>query len=222
MTWNSVRVPLCLGGALALAVATLSAGSAVRPARSGQPAPLLYLDLVENPSRPAGAPAPGAAAAPVPPNSSNWHELHPVLTGQHAQQAYTDNGDGLVSIGDVLRLDGLDYRIVWAGPTYFTTVNGAPRAWEPSQAPHDPAAPVGETWQEVVPAFGTPIAVTAWADNGTGTLDPGDELTVVPDGGAAVTARLDVIGTNITVEPLPVVPTAPTTWSGLKRLFGIQ
>lgn len=213
-----VRASLVLGATLL--VASAGVDPSVREARSGVPATLLYLDLVENPFGPAGGAAPAAFSAPVPPNSSSWHELYPALNGNHVQQAYTDNGDAVISTGDILRLDGLEYRIVWAGPTYFVTVGSTTHAWEPSQGPHDPAHPVGETWSEVMPTFGASIAITSWSDNGTGVLDPGDDLTVVPDGGPAVGAKLDVIGTNITVEPLPVVPTRATTWSALKGIRG--
>ena len=213
-----VRASLIMGAVLIAASAGMT--PAVPEARSGVPATQLYLDLAENASRPGAGPRTLSLAAPIPPNSVSWHELYPTLNANHAQESYTDDGDGVISAGDFLRLDGMDYRILWAGPTYFVTIGSTTHAWEPSLGPHDPAQPVGETWNEVLPTFGSSIAVTSWGDNGTGVLDPGDDLTIVADGGSPVGAKVDLIGTNITVEPVPVVPTRSSTWSFLKRIAG--
>ena len=53
----------------------------------------------------------------MPPPGSHWRELFPNPGTDH-QDVYVDNGDGVLSACDLIKLNGLDFHITWVGPTY--------------------------------------------------------------------------------------------------------
>ena len=133
--------------------------------------------------------APGGAAAAVPANCSTWHELYPTFCNYHHQDAYTDNGDGVISACDFITFDGgLPQHIDWVGPTYFfdvVTITGTYRVvMEPSGA-HNPNNPVCEMWHVVYAQAGSgffhcdTVHIDVWTDkDGSGGLSTGDQITI--------------------------------------------
>lgn len=152
---------------------------------------------------------------PIPPDCSDWHELHPNFCYVDHQDGYEDNGDGVVSACDVIILGGVRYHIDWAGPTYWLVpVAGGDEHWvEPSEPTG--GDPTGEIWHEVYPVFCQEWEVVGWEDNGDGVLSECDMVTLA-DG---ITYHIAEIGLNIEVteEPSPV---EQSTWGKIKSMFG--
>jgi hypothetical protein len=219
---------LVLGVSLTVALAAVAAvGLLLSP-----PAPVtagvasqLHLELVA-PGAPDGLRGSlSPLTGPIPPAGSPWHELYPSFCGSYTQEGYSDNGDGVISACDIIRLSGVDYHIVWAGPTYWTTCQvgtgpPTPVALEPTE-PTSGGNPVCEVWHEVYPNFCQEIHIDNWDDNGDGVVSPCDVvINLTPNGPA--TYHIDRIECNITIEPVPV-PVKPSTWSrikqGIEKLF---
>jgi|GEM_PF-1330837 len=176
-----------------------------------------YLSLV-----PPGPLAPGVfdLAAAIPTNCSTWHELFPAFCVNHHQDAFNDNGDGVLSACDEIVLDGITSHIKWVGPTYYLTCFpvGQPSddvIWEPNQGPHDPASPICETWQEVWPNLGALFHIDDFVDNdGSNSITPCDDLF---SGG--VRYHVNDIRLNIIIEP-PSTPVKRSTWGWIKSRLG--
>lgn len=184
----------------------------------------LYLDLVE-PGSPGGGRVP-LVGNTIPPNCSSWHELYPVYCGTWHQDGYTDNGDGVVSPCDIIRLNGIAYHVVWVGPTYFVTCSRTPggppertAVFEPVGNPPPGNNPICQVWHEIWPNFCQQIHIDSFHDNGNGVLDACDEVDT-NDATGTLFYHIDRIGCNIVVEPVPVTPNRRGTWSWLKGLFG--
>lgn len=216
---------LLLGLSCAVVLAVLAAGALLvaptAPVVAGT-ATQLHLELV----------APGAPgdlrgslsplSGPIPPNGAPWHEIYPSFCAGYTQEGYSDNGDGVISACDVIRLSGVDYHIVWAGPTYWTTCQigtdpPTPVALEPTE-PTSGQNPVCEVWHEVYPNFCREIHIDNWDDNGDGILSPCDVVVNNTPSGPAF-YHIDRIECNITIEPVPV-PSKPSTWSKIKQAIG--
>ena len=182
----------------------------------------IYLDL-QTPASPNARGVTGVAIGDVPPPGSHWHELWPNYCGDWTQEDYRDNGDGVISACDIIVLDGMEYHITWAGPTYFTTCTDPTGLtqeviYEPTADPN-PQSPVCEIWHEVYPNFCAETHVDDYQDNGDGVLS---ECDLVYSGGTDGIVReyhIDRIGCNIIVEPGSSVPNKQTTWGLLKNLF---
>lgn len=208
-----------LASGIALGVVALLVASKPAPVSAGV-ATQLHVELVVP-----AAPGKGAGAfrvAPIPPNGSGWHELFPAFCTTYTQDDYTDNGDGIVSACDIIKLSGVDYHIVWAGPTYWTTCEtpGVPPTtvvYEPTQ-PTSGGNPICEIWHEIWPNFCGQIHIEDWQDNGDGTLSPCDFVFSHLPNGAPVSYHIDRIECDITIEPV-TTPVEPSTWGKVKALF---
>jgi len=205
--------------AAALTLALISA-SETAPAVAGT-ATQLHVELVQQGK--AGGPTP--LIGPIPPNGSSWHELYPAFCGTYTQDAYEDNGDGVVSACDRIRLGGVLYHIVWAGPTYWTTCSTTPGGpgstviFEPTQ-PSNGENPICQVWHEIYPDFCQQIHIDSWIDNGDGLLSVCDVVDVQdPTGLPPRYYHIDRIECDITIEPV-TVPVAPSTWSKVKSFIG--
>lgn len=213
MRSNLVRGTLVLG-AVAL-LGSLVVEPNPRPVLSGVTP--LYLDLVDVPFRPGRGPS--LQTFVLPPNGSVWNELYPNFGTARPQQNLIDNGDTFLSIGDVMRFSGIDYFVSWAGPTYLMNCGATSTAWEPNLGPHNDTNPIGETWSEIHPNFGATVLVTGWTDNGDTYLSSGDILVVQVNGGAPTTCTINATGCDVTLDPVPVVPSEKITWGELKSLI---
>lgn len=175
----------------------------------------LYLELVPSPGAP-GVLSFGVAGPAIPPTGSPWHELYPVFCTVHPQEAYGDNGDGVISVCDGIMLGGIVYHIDWVGPTYHLLAVGtaADTWWEPVDPNHNPANPVCESWQEVHPELGVLHHVDEWEDsNGSGVVDVCD---LIMSGG--IVYHVEEVNVNIRVTP-GGTPTEPSTWGRIKSHF---
>jgi hypothetical protein len=152
---------------------------------------------------------------PIPPNGSQWHELFPQFCNVRVQESYEDNGDGEVSVCDIIVVDGIRYHVDWAGPTYYMvdTGSGEPKFCEPT-IPDPGGDPTGEIWHEVAPVFCTEWVVDEWLDNGNGILDECDMVAVGGRIWHIEEVRLDI---TVTEEASAV---EPSTWSRVKDLLG--
>lgn len=217
-------LPICLVIAVLLIAVQTADWSGRGEATASTGLSTLYLDLASA-GAPGGGPMPLVSNA-IPPNCSSWHELYPTYCGTWHQDDYTDNGDGVVSPCDIIRLNGIAYHVVWVGPTYFVTCSTTPggppvrtAAFEPvGNLPPD-SNPICQVWHEVWPNFCQQIHIDSWHDNGNGILDVCDEVDVNTATGT-IFYHIDRIGCNVVVEPVPITPTRQSTWSWLKGLFG--
>lgn len=152
----------------------------------------------------------------VPPDCSDWHELYPSFCTTHHQDAYEDDGDGLISVCDFITLSGVRYHIDWVGPTYV--LSGPDQMWAEPTIPDPGGNPECETWHEVAPVFCNEWHVDEWEDNGDGVLS---ECDIVWIGGEEW--HIDEIALNIIATETPS-PVEGSTWSKIKaffqRLFG--
>jgi len=151
----------------------------------------------------------------IPPDGSEWHELHPNFCVVHTQDSYDDNGDGVVSVCDNIVIGGVTYHVDWAGPTYYMVDLGTGEPW--FVEPEDPNAsgdPTGQMWHVVAgPDFCTYYPVEDWEDNGDGEVTPCDNVLVGGRWWHIEDVRLDITITEVGS------PTEPTTWSKLKTFF---
>ncbi len=189
---------------------------------SGALAPIwaqqIHLDLVQPTTG-----VPDKLATGWPGSYSAWQELYPTLGNLYAQEGRIDNDDdGQVTFNDYIRLrlpggDGIWYRIVWAGPSYFATPGGGgdQHAFEPLLENAPMTGPVGEIWRRVLPSFGANVTVTGWVDtNGNSETDAGDEVTI--DGTAYL---IDRVSLDIILEEGEPIPAENRTWGQIKALF---
>jgi len=152
----------------------------------------------------------------IPPNGSEWHELHPNFCVVHPQEGYIDNGDGVVSVCDNIVIGGIIYHIDWAGPTYYMVdvSNGEPWFVEPED-PQTSGDPTGEMWHVVAgPEFCTMYPVDGWEDNGDGEVS-GCDIVIV----AGRTWHIEEVRLDITITEAGS-PVQASTWSKLKSFFG--
>jgi hypothetical protein len=156
----------------------------------------------------------GPVDDPIPPNGADWHELYPTFCTIHTQEGYGDNGDGEVSVCDMITLSGVLYHIEWVGPTYFlyNTVTGDVMFAEPTN-PDPGGNPTGETWHEIAPEFCTEWTVDDWEDNGDGIVSQCDIVWI---GGEPW--HIEEVNLDITVTPGS--PTEKSTWGKIKGFFG--
>jgi hypothetical protein len=155
----------------------------------------------------------GSPVRNIPPDGSPWHELFPNFCIIHNQDAYGDNGDGVVSVCDMITLDGVPYHITWTGPTYYLYGDAGPAFYEPTGEPG--GSPVGQIWHEVAPNFCTEHQVTDWEDaDGDGEVSQCDTI-VFADGTAwhVEEIRLDITAT-------PGSPVEDSTWGRIKAAIG--
>lgn len=205
--------------ALVAIVTIASIGPGAAPPASAGVATQLHLELLT-----AGAPGkPSTTLVPaIPGNCSSWQELFPTVGTLYHQDDYTDNGDGVVSACDIIKLNGTDYHIVWAGPTYWTTcmIPGVPPTtvvYEPTQ-PSTGGNPICETWHEIIPNFCQQIHIDDWQDNGDGVVSVCDMVYNITPTGAPASYHIDRIECDITVEPV-TTPVEGSTWGQIKSLF---
>ncbi len=172
----------------------------------------LFLELVPPPAPAPGGLQFGANGPAIPPSGSSWHELAPSFCTIHPQEAYGDNGDGVVSACDGIKFGGVVYHIDWAGPTYrLRAVTGADLYLEPTTPTHNPENPVCEIWEEIHPDFGTEHHIDVWEDaNGTGVVDACDVI-----GSGGILYHVEDVSLNIRITP-GGVPTERSTWGKVK------
>jgi hypothetical protein len=154
--------------------------------------------------------------APIPPDGSQWHELYPAFCTIRTQDAYEDNGDGVISPCDRFSLDGEGYHIEWVGPTYALVPCGAggePDFLEPVE-PQTGGDPTCEIWREVWPDHGMEWHVDDWVDNGDGVLSVCDMVYI---GGLCY--HIENIGLNVNVRPDGPVDSDGETWGRIKSRF---
>jgi hypothetical protein len=163
----------------------------------------IYLDLME----------PGPKSGAVATNCSSWHELWPAYCALHHQDDFLDNGDGIISACDQIKLDGQWFHIEWAGPTYFLSCATSQTVFEPTD-PGTGGDPTCEIWTEVHPNNGQQAHVDGWQDNGDGVLSVCDYILI-----AGQTCHVDRIGLNIRIRPT-TVPVEIGTWGRIKGFFG--
>jgi hypothetical protein len=198
--------------ALFLAVALALLGATI-PSSAGGPVGTLYLDLQD----------PGFRQG-IPGNCSTWHELYPAFCAPHHQDDYDDaDGDGEVSVCDTIKLNGIDYHVVWVGPTYHTTCSDQPGGPPLETAIFDvqnlnpEGNPICEIWHEVYPEFCHTIHIDSWIDNGDGVLSVCDIVdTNTPEGTRFY--HIDQITLDIIVEP-GTVSVEKSTWGKIKNFF---
>jgi len=163
-------------------------------------------------------------AGNIPADCSTWHELYPNFCLNHHQDAYGDNGDGVVSPCDGIKLDGACYHITAVGPTYWTTCyppDGSP-PYTVVFEPVDPAGgnPVCQTWHQIYPDFCGTIHVDSFHDSDNNNeVTPCDEIDVITTPGAAPTYyHIDRVELDITIVPGPT-PVEQSTWGRIKSFF---
>ncbi|MBM3319887.1 MAG: hypothetical protein FJY73_04350 [Candidatus Eisenbacteria bacterium] len=144
----------------------------------------------------------------IPGDCATWHELYPNYCIPHHQDAYQDNGDGVVSVCDYIILDGIRYHIIWVGPTYFTDDG---HVWEPVGDPS--GSPICQDWHMVYPVYCHVAHVDDWDDNYDGVLGDCDHVLI--DGSWV---HIDRVGLDIIVVPEPT-GTEESTWGQVKKLF---
>jgi len=163
----------------------------------------MYLELGSAPVRDA-----------IPPDCSDWHELHPNFCAVHHQDAYEDDGDGEVSVCDAIIIDGTRYHIDWVGPTYYLVETSTADVMFCEPTIPDPGDdPTCEIWHEVAPDFCMEHHVDGWEDNGDQVLSPCDLVLIDGSWWHVEEIRLDI---TVSEEPSPV---EGSTWSKIKDFF---
>lgn len=152
---------------------------------------------------------------PIPPNGEPWHELYPNFCVIHPQDNYEDNGDGIVSVCDVVTFGGTRYHVDWVGPTYIMEciISGEIGYFEPTEI-YPEGDPTGQMWHQVYPCFCMEGIVQEWEDNGDGILSPCDILLV-----SGIEMHLQEIALDIEVSEVES-PVEQTTWGKIKDFFG--
>jgi hypothetical protein len=171
----------------------------------------LYLEFVPTPGAP-GVTGVSVAGPAIPPTGAPWHELYPAFCNILPQEAYGDNGDGVISACDGIKFGGVVYHIDWVGPTYvLRDPAGLDHHVEPSDPTHNPGNPICETWVEVHPDFGMQHHIDDWQDaNGNGVVDACD---MIFSGG--VMYHVEAVNVDIRVTP-GGTPSESTTWGKIK------
>jgi len=164
----------------------------------------LYLDFAGSPIRDS-----------VPADCSEWHELFPSFCVIHHQDAYEDNGDGIVSPCDVIVLNGIRYHVDWVGPTFeLEDLNTGERVWYEPTDPNPYATGVCSMWHQVAPDFCLAHHLDAWEDgNEDGILNECDTVWIGGREWHVAVVNLDI---TVTEEPSPV---SHKSWSVIKSLF---
>jgi len=144
----------------------------------------------------------------IPPDGSQWHELYPTFCNAHTQNGYEDNGDGVVSMCDVIIIDGIRYHVDWAGPTYYLTYA------EPYMERWVEPEPGTEFLHEVAPNFCQTWEILEWEDTDQDGEVSFCDMFLLSDGWWHVEdVRLDI---TVTEEPSP---TQQSTWTTIKNFF---
>ncbi len=153
----------------------------------------------------------------ISPDSANWHELAPTYCANRVQTGFTDNGDGVVSVGDYIFLDGVRFRVTSSGPVvYLDCAVG----YNPTIiAPLDGSVPEGDltltTWVEIYPEFGEILGrIREVTENGDGRLSVCDYVSLGP-----ITCHVKRVGCDIRVVEAPNASENPS-WGAVKGLFG--
>lgn len=151
---------------------------------------------------------------PIPPNGEPWHELYPVFCQVHPQEDYDDNGDGIVSVCDVITYGGTRYHVDWVGPTYICEeiISGEIWYFEPVQD-YPEGDPSGQIWHCVYPVFCMEVTIQFWDDNGNGFLDVCDMISI---DGLMYHVQEVALDIEVTEEQNPV---EQSTWSRIKAFF---
>ena len=150
----------------------------------------------------------------VPPDCSDWHELHPNFCIIHHQDVYEDDGDGQVSVCDFITLSGVRYHIDWVGPTYWLIeMTAGDEMWCEPTIPDPGGNPTCEIWHEVAPDFCLEWHIDDWEDNGDGVLSICDNVLI-----GESWWHIEDIGLNITATETPS-PVEDSTWSKIKTFF---
>jgi len=158
----------------------------------------------------------GTPIRDIPVDCSEWHELFPTFCLIHHQDDYVDNGDGVVSICDVIVLNGVRYHVDWVGPTYVLENQGTgDRRWYEPTEPLPPTNPVCSFWHMVYPDFCTSHHVDGWDDNGDDVVSECDFIWIDGIAWHVVEVGLDI---TVTEEPSPA---EQTSWGHVKSLFSI-
>lgn len=213
--WSSTAIVVCV----ALVGFFLPTHDATT--RAQDPPVEMYVEYVV-PMAP-GGPVVNKVAGDIPADCATWHELYPAFCLYHHQDAYGDNGDGVVSACDGIKLDGACYHITHVGPTYWTTCY-PPDGSNPYTVVFEPVEttggnPVCEIWHEVYPEFCNTIHVDSFHDgDANGRVSVCDEIDVVGDTGAVTYYHIDEIRLDITIVPGPT-PVEKSTWGKIKSFF---
>lgn len=206
-----------------LLLAALSMAAAILPARAEAP-PAGSFQLV---------PPEGVAATTfgeIPPDGTIWREFYDRGGGwggrrDRTQTAYADNGDLVISAGDVVSLDGVPYAV------QGTRLNVCGWIRWSSYCPSETWWFVGDVLEFNDPGSGVSTLqiqelwlyrdfITAWwADgNGSHALDPGD--TILWNVGTCYCGfNVAETYTSVILSEFGAVPVEPTTWGRLKTLF---
>lgn len=157
----------------------------------------------------------GSPIRNIPVGCSEWHELFPNFCVIHHQDAYQDNGDGVVSVCDIIVLSGTRYHVDWVGPTYeLEDMVTSDRVWYEPTDPFPPTNPVCSTWHQVAPDFCMAKHVDGWEDgNHDGVLNECDTVWIGGRAWHVAAVNLDI---TVTEEPSPV---SHETWGVIKHLF---
>ena len=153
---------------------------------------------------------------PIPPNCTGWHELWPSFCTAAHQDSLDDNGDGMLSVDDVIILDLMPYHVDWVGPTYTLDCD-----IQVQPTDYQDGDPAGQTWIEMAPNYGELWQIDEWADNGNGAVDICDNLVMTGGvAGETLICHIDDISTSIHVT-MVTTPVEHGSWSRFKSLFGM-
>ncbi len=175
-----------------------------------------------------GSTALGSADAPpaIPPDSSTWIGEYPYAP-RH-QDGFEDNGDGILSVGDQIRLDGVWYPIGDVRPAYV--VEGGCYVFPAGDIKGRGVLVAAETPPGQEPAFAFVFidrnlgaclgaSYVAWMDvNENGVVDEGDVFVTINPHGFDLGLLVTDIWVAIQIDEL-AVSTQVTTWSRVKALF---
>jgi hypothetical protein len=150
---------------------------------------------------------------PIPPFCTTWHEITPAFCMTHHTDDYSDNGDGVVSVCDIIVLNGIPYHVDEVGPTLYLDCG---LIMEPADPTWVGGNPYNTQWLQLHPTYDpTPIDLAGWYDvDGSGGLNVCDNIQV-PGGAICHVKR---IGCNIRVSPVPNA-TEESTWGKIKGAF---
>jgi hypothetical protein len=178
-------------------------------------------------------------APEIPPDGSSWQGLP--VGGQatsHVQRGFWDNGDGVLSLGDNIDLDGTMYSITYVGPAYVgNATKYCPILYPPENYWYGPVVfvpkthnsgpdPSGEIWLQLNPHTCPPVTegiwhfwVWQWYDNnGNGVVDAGDSV-FDPSVHVGEYMFITEVRVSIGIDGLVAVPIRPSTWGRIKSLF---
>jgi hypothetical protein len=159
----------------------------------------------------------------IPENGAYWQSLSSTFSNDNypgvlRQEAYYDNGDGVISPGD--RMGGWTTGGDWSNVLIDSTSHlyRFENGWVLHSLNEDGGSPIGEVWEILQPPdlWGTRYEVTGW-----NPVDPeGSEEPVAGDEISLGRPHYTLASVNLCARGAWAVPVERSSWGKLKQILG--